>query len=163
MAMGTAIKLMVVYDRPFWRDRDLSGLAFSDLALGLTYDNSPDDGSCGILLGFIEGRPGRYWGERTKEEREAEVIASLVKYFGPEAADYKGYIDQYWAAEQWSRGCYAGTFGPGGWTGFGPHLRKPVGRIHWAGTETATEWMGYVEGAIQSGERAADEVATLLR
>jgi monoamine oxidase len=44
------------------------------------------------------------------------------------------------------------------WTQFGPELRAPVGRIHWAGAETATVWSGYMDGAVQSGERAAAEV-----
>jgi monoamine oxidase len=50
------------------------------------------------------------------------------------------------------------VLGPGAWTGYGRLLREPVGRIHWAGTETATRWMGYLDGAIQSGRRAAAEV-----
>lgn len=158
MPMGTAIKMMAVYDRPFWRDEGLSGLVFSDTALGLTYDNSPEDGSCGILLGFMEGRPGRIWGAKTPAEREEEVIASFERYFGPEARNYTYYVEKYWADEEWSRGCYAGVMPPGGWTGFGAELRKPSGRIHWAGCETATEWMGYVEGALQSGERVASEI-----
>ena len=51
---------------------------------------------------------------------------------------------------------------PGVWTQFGPALRDPVGRIHWAGTETATRWNGYMDGAVQSGERAAAEVIKTL-
>jgi monoamine oxidase len=49
---------------------------------------------------------------------------------------------------------------PGGWTQFGPALREPVGAIHWAGAETATVWNGYMDGAVQSGQRAASEVLT---
>ena len=60
--------------------------------------------------------------------------------------------------EEWSGGGPTSNFGPGGWTACGPALREPVGRIHWAGTETATVWSGYMEGALQAGERAAAEV-----
>ncbi len=49
-------------------------------------------------------------------------------------------------------------FTPGTWTQLGPALRAPVGRVHWAGTETATVWCGYMDGAVQSGERAAAEI-----
>ena len=158
MPMGTAIKLLVIYDRPFWRDEGLSGFAFSDLPVGLTYDNSPADASSGAIVGFIEGRPARDWGAKSRQAREAEALRSLELYFGPRARRHLGYLEKYWADDPWSRGCYAGIMPPGGWTGFGRALRTPVGRIHWAGTETATEWMGYVEGALQSGERAAAEV-----
>ena len=71
------------------------------------------------------------------------------------------YAEQEWAAEQWSGGGPTSNFGPGGWTRCGPVLREPVGRVHWAGTETATIWSGYMEGALQAGERAAAEVAAL--
>ncbi|HLY32828.1 MAG TPA: FAD-dependent oxidoreductase, partial [Ktedonobacterales bacterium] len=60
-----------------------------------------------------------------------------------------------------ARGCYAGYMPPGVWTTYGHVLRAPIGRLHWAGTETATEWNGYMDGALQSGERAAHEVITL--
>ena len=158
MPMGTAIKLLVSYERPFWREAGLSGFVFSDQPVGLIYDNSPPDGLVGGLVGFIEGQPARLWGAKPLAERQAETLRSLELYFGAEARRHTGYVEKYWADDPWSRGCYAGIMPPGGWTGFGPALRAPVGRLHWAGTETATEWMGYVEGALQSGERAAAEV-----
>ena len=68
------------------------------------------------------------------------------------------FVEKNWLEDPWSRGCYVGVMGPGTMTAYGSALREPCGRIHWAGTETATEWMGYIEGAIQSGRRAADEV-----
>ena len=62
----------------------------------------------------------------------------------------------------WSRGCFTGRMAPGTWSSFGEALREPVGRIHWAGTETALHWNGYMEGAVESGERAANEVFKAL-
>ena len=69
------------------------------------------------------------------------------------------HLERDWSADPWTRGCYAGFLPPGALTSYGPALRTPVGRIHWAGTETAEDWNGYIEGAIRSGDRAADEVA----
>jgi monoamine oxidase len=86
------------------------------------------------------------------------VLASLAGYFGPRAAQPDDYVEQDWSAEEWTRGCYGAHMPPGVLTQFGPVLREPVGRIHWAGTETATEWSGYMDGALTSGERAAAEV-----
>ena len=73
------------------------------------------------------------------------------------------FVEKNWMEETWTRGCYVGVMGPGVMTAWGAALRAPCGRIHWAGTETATEWMGYIEGAIQSGERVAEEVDKRLR
>lgn len=163
MPMGTAIKMMLVYDRPFWRDEGLSGFAVTDRDVPqLLYDNSPQDGSCGILLGFTEGLPARYWITRSREERQAEAIATATGCFGGEAAELREFIELSWMEQEFARGCYAGVMPPGVWTSFGPALRAPVGRIHWAGSETATSWPGYVEGALQSGERAAAEALAQL-
>lgn len=164
MPMGTAIKLMLVYDRPFWREAGLSGFVITDRHVPqLLYDNSPEDASCGVLLGFTEGIPARHWIERAPEAREAEAVRTAVGCFGPEASQVREYVELSWMNEEYSRGCYAGVMAPGVWTSFGSALRKPVGRIHWAGTETATAWAGYVEGAIQAGERAAQDALRALR
>ena len=67
-----------------------------------------------------------------------------------------------WGAERWTAGCVS-PVGPRLLTRFGPALRAPVGRVHWAGTETAEVWTGYMEGAVRSGERVADEVRAALQ
>jgi monoamine oxidase len=85
------------------------------------------------------------------------VLASLVRFFGPEAADCIGYDDNDWLVEPYTHG-YVGSMGPGVMTRFGAALREPCGRIHWASSETAEEWAGYIEGGMRSGIRAAREV-----
>ena len=82
----------------------------------------------------------------------------MATVYGEMARTPREYLERNWAEEEWTRGCYGGFFPPGAWTSLGELLRKPVGRIHWSGTETATEWSGYFDGAVQSGERAASEV-----
>ncbi|HEY7932468.1 MAG TPA: FAD-dependent oxidoreductase, partial [Solirubrobacteraceae bacterium] len=91
-------------------------------------------------------------------ERRDAVIACFARFFGPRAASPTDYIEKSWAEEPFTRGCYGGYFPPGVWTTLGSGLRTPCGRIHWAGTETAEVWNGYMDGAISSGERAAKEV-----
>ncbi|HEU0001755.1 MAG TPA: flavin monoamine oxidase family protein [Ktedonobacteraceae bacterium] len=163
MPMGTIIKVHCLYEAPFWRDEGFSGQVTSfDGIVRVTFDNSPESGKPGVLMGFIEGNEARIWGRRTLEERSAAVLASLVRYFGEKAARPYEYIEQNWADEEYTRGCYAGIMIPGGWTGYGEALRAPIGRLHWAGTETATVWNGYLDGAIQSGQRAAAEVLDAL-
>lgn len=162
--MGTVIKLHAVYDRPFWREDGLSGQVVADSGtVRVTFDNSPPDGSCGVMMGFIEGDLAIKWGLLTQEERRAEALSDFARFFGPRAADAEAYTERSWAHEEYTRGCYAGLFGPGVWTTVGHAIRRPVGGLHWAGTETATEWMGYIDGAVQSGERAAREVLEALQ
>lgn len=171
MPMGTVIKLMCVYERPFWRDptllspAGLAGQATSDTGpVKITFDNSPDgpDPRYGVLLGFIEGTDGREWSGRTADERRAAAIECFVRYFGEQAANPLAYLEQDWNREEFTRGGYGGGFGCGGWLDFGRALVEPVGRIHWAGTETSPVWNGYMDGAVRSGERAAAEVLARL-
>jgi monoamine oxidase len=163
MPMGSVIKVHALYDAPFWRDADLTGQASSDTGpVRITFDNSPESGMPGALVGFIEGDDARSWGRRSEPERRAAVLECFARYFGSPAAEPVEYLEYSWMEDEYARGCYAGYMPPGVWTAYGEALREPVGRIHWAGTETATEWNGYMDGAIQSGERAAAEVAAAL-
>ncbi len=159
MPQGTVIKCMAVYDEPFWRTVGLSGQAASTSGpVKVVFDNSPPDGRPGVLLGFLEAREARRLGSRPAEERRRAVLDGFARFFGQRAAEPERYIERSWAEEEWSRGCYGGYFPTGGWTDYGPALRRPVGRVHWAGAETATAWMGYMDGAVRSGEEAAREV-----
>lgn len=171
MPMGSVIKLMCVYERPFWRDptttspQGLAGQATSDTGpVKITFDNSPDgpQPAYGVLLGFMEGTDGRVWSAKTPAERQAAAVECLVRYFGEQAAAPLAYLEQDWQKEEYSRGGYGGMFGPGAWLDFGAALVAPVGRIHWAGTETSPAWNGYMDGAVRSGERAAAEVLARL-
>jgi monoamine oxidase len=158
MAQGSVVKCMAIYGEPFWRDDGLSGQVTSaDGPVSVAYDNSPPDGSPGVLLAFLEGRAARRASGLGVEDRRKLVLDCLERFFGPRASDPDAYLDRAWAEDEWSRGCYGGFLGPGAWTDHGAALRRPVGPIHWAGAETATVWNGYMDGAISSGERAARE------
>ncbi|MEJ7893329.1 MAG: FAD-dependent oxidoreductase [Solirubrobacteraceae bacterium] len=161
--MGSVIKCMAVYPKPFWREAGLTGQATSDTGpVKISFDNTPPDGGPGVLLGFIEGQEARIWTAKPAAERRAAVIESFVRYFGAQAADPTAYYEKSWAEEQWTRGCYGGYLAPGVLLDYGPEIRRPHGRVHWAGTETATIWNGYMEGALRSGERAAAEALGVL-
>ncbi|MGH2406243.1 MAG: flavin monoamine oxidase family protein [bacterium] len=161
--MGSVIKCVAFYDQPFWRDEGFSGEAISDAGpVTLVYDDCSERGSPGALLAFVVGAQARRWSQQSAEDRKRAVIGDLVSFFGPKAAKPEYYIDKDWSAEPWSGGCYTGLFPPGVLTAYGDVLRAPVGRVHWAGTETARVWNGYMDGAIESGQRAADEVLARL-
>lgn len=159
MPAGAVIKFQIGYDTPFWREDGLNGTVWSfDDAFNVVLDNTPSDGSCGVLVGFLEGSHARTASSMSAEERRELVIKALVKYFGPKAAEPFDIVEQDWTTEEFTRGCYGGRLGAGAWTQYGKALAAPVGRIHWAGAETSSIWNGYMDGAIRSGRRAADEI-----
>lgn len=160
---GSVIKFEAVYRTPFWRAAGLNGYSNSDRGpVQFTYDNSPPDGSPGVLLGFVCGSQARRLGAMSAAARRRAVLGSFTRLFGPAAARPRELIEHNWSAEPWTRGCYTGLMVPGAWSDFGSALRAPVGRIHWAGTETAEVFTGYMDGAVRSGERAAAEVRRAL-
>lgn len=162
MPMGRVIKVNVVYDEPFWRAAGFNGQANSDRrALGTVFDNTTLDGSPGVLVGFFEGRHADVAARLDAADRRAHVVEDLVGYFGPQARNPIDYLERDWAEEEFSRGCYGAFATPGTLSRFGPALRAPIGPLHWAGTETATRWTGYIDGAVESGQRAAAEVAAI--
>jgi monoamine oxidase len=161
---GWVIKIQMRFDEPFWRADQLSGMVVSlDHDLSIVFDNSPEDLRSGVLLGFLEANAGRRASLLSPEERQAMVRAQVAEYFGARAAEPREYVEHDWAADEWSRGCYGGRLTPNAWTQYGPALREPAGRVHFAGAESADVWNGYMDGAVRSGERAAAEVGALLR
>ncbi len=160
---GNIIKCQALYDRPFWRDSGLTGQAVAlDGPVRVTFDNSPPDGSPGVLLGFIDGAAARDYQRRSARERKAAVLNAFATYFGEAARHPREYFEMNWTHETWTRGCYEGYLPPGALTAHGTALRAPFKRIHWAGTETSDYWYGYMDGAVRSGQRAAAEVLAAL-
>jgi monoamine oxidase len=160
MPMGRVIKVNVVYDEPFWRSAGFSGQANSDSRpLGAVFDNTPPGGAPGVLVGFLEGKHADFGARLDLADRRAQVVGDLVGYFGPRARNLIAYLERDWAEEEFSRGCFGPFATPGTLTRFGPALRAHIGPLHGAGTESATRWAGYIDGAIESGQRAAREVA----
>ena len=155
---GSAIKVEAVYSTAFWRREGLAGQATSDTGpIRITFDNSPPDGTPGVLLGFVEGHAARAFAALPPGERRSQAITCFVRYFGSQASNPIGYIEMNWSTEPWTRGCYGGFTPPGVLSDYGTAIRAPVGRIHWAGAETSEYWNGYMDGAVRSGERAAAE------
>jgi monoamine oxidase len=159
MPMGTLIKAEVFYDKPFWRAKGLSGQGLTDEGpVSVTFDISPPDGKPGILMGFIGGDRARVFQKQSPAARRQAVLQNLAELFGNEALKPKEYLEFSWVKEPWTRGCPVSVLAPQTLLRYGAAIRRPIGRIHWAGTETATFWCGYLDGATRSGERAAAEV-----
>jgi len=156
---GSVMKTLGVYDEAFWRADGLAGETVgADSPIEMTLDGSPPSGRPGLIMGFAFGPMARRLGALDDDERRRTVLADYARRFGPRAQQPVDYFDHDWANESWSRGGMMARWSPGVITQFGHALRRPVGRIHWAGTETATVSHGTIDGAIRSGERAALEV-----
>ncbi|BBX95267.1 putative flavin-containing monoamine oxidase AofH [Mycobacterium lacus] len=155
---GRLSKAYAAYSTPFWRANGFSGQALSDRGpVFITFDVSPH--ADGILMGFVDARA---FDSLPFDQRRRDTLRCFASLFGDEALRPLDYVDHRWGTEEFAPGGPTAAVPPGSWTRYGPWLRKPVGPIHWAGTETADEWTGYLDGAVSSGQRAAAEVAALL-
>jgi monoamine oxidase len=155
---GRLIKVEAFYDTPFWRAEGLTGAVVSDTGPAMIcYDVTPADNALGGLLGFVGGDAARQWGD-DHDKLAAAVVRQFVTFFGPRAALPREIAVQDWNYEVWSRGAPVNLLGPGALTEHRDAIWAPVGRLHWAGTETATYWHGYMDGALTSGQRAAQEI-----
>ncbi len=123
----------------------------------MTFDNSPPDGTRGVLVAFIETSKAPKEGPA----RRKAILADLEALFGKGAQQPVDYFVTDWSAEEWTAGCVS-PLPPGVLTEFGATLREPVGRVHWAGTETSEVWCGYMDGEVRSGLRVAAEVRKAL-
>jgi monoamine oxidase len=163
MPQGTLLKVGVVYDRAFWRDDGLTGQGVSiDGPMNFCVDDSPPSGKPGVLFGFVGADEARKFLSMSLADRQAAIVSQLAIFFGDKAKSPIQYFETNWTASPWTRGCPVAIAGPGVLVGFGAAIREPVGRIHWAGTETSGYWVGYMDGAVRSGERAAKEVLAEL-
>ena len=156
---ASAMKAFFIYDEPFWRADGLNGQLISDVGPArMSNDTCLPGDDHGVILLFLEGEQARTYGRMPQQERQAALTAELVRHFGDRAAHPECYVDGEWADRQWTRGCYNANCGPLVWTAYGSALSAPIGAIHWAGTDTATHWSAYMEGAVEAGERAARAV-----
>jgi monoamine oxidase len=159
MPLGAVFKIALVYDEPFWRADGLSGQSFAPGSpANLTIDSCTDTGRPGVLTVITEGPVARQLAKLTEAERRKAVLDAVAERLGAKALSPVDYLEQNWSAERYSGGGMIAHTPPGVLTEFGPALREPCGRIHWAGTETSAVMHGFIDGAVRSGDRAASEV-----
>jgi hypothetical protein len=164
MPMGTIIKTITYYATPWWRTTGYSGSVLDPGGpVVYSYDDTKPDGSAPAIMGFVSASHARRLGAMSVEQRAGLVSAQYARVLqNDEGLNVVKYVELDWTAEEFSGGCYMGVMTPGVLTAYGPALREPIGRMHFAGTETATRWAGYMDGAVQAGERAAYEVVLRL-
>ncbi|MFG1934694.1 flavin monoamine oxidase family protein [Mycobacterium sp. NPDC048908] len=159
MPLGAVFKIALIYDEPFWRADGLSGQSFAPGSMAnLTIDSCTDTGRPGVLTVITEGPVARQMTRMTDGDRRQAVLDAVAERFGDKARTPVDYVEQNWSVERYSGGGMISHTPPGVLTEFGPALRAPCGRIHWAGTETSAVMYGFIDGAVRSGERVAAEV-----
>lgn len=158
LEMGAVIKCFALYDKPFWRERPVNPVDPDELIFDDTIDATPFGGKHPALVAFIGGDDAVLWSDKPPAIRRRAVLEDLALVFGEEALYPTLYFDHDWLTEPFIGGGYACYAPPGVMSAGFEELRQPIGRIHWAGTETAVHYYGYVEGALEAGERAAREV-----
>jgi monoamine oxidase len=157
-AIGREMKFQIRYSRPFWRDAGLSGEIF-DADLGcLAFDGTRPGDESATMVGFIGGFSYDSWIEKDPAERQARFVELLADAFGPEATAPLSYIEMDWTSEPFTMGAPVVYMPPGLLSAAGSALVGSVGPIHFAGTEAAPMWTGYMEGAVQAGEAAAAQI-----
>ncbi len=164
MHMGHLIKSEAVYPTPFWRAAGLSGQGINDEGIAsVPFDNSPPDGSVGVLFAFTGGRAADRLAKLPAAERRRVVLKRFRQYVGDMALSPTQFVEHDWRSEKWTRGCPTAIPRPGVLSRYGETLRAPIGPVHFAGTETSDYWQGYMDGAVRAGERAAREILALDR
>ena len=164
LSMGFVIKVHAVYETPFWREKGLSGTAFSPYELSHeAYDNTNHGDERGTLVGFVSDANADGVFELSAEERKERILESLSHYYGPEAKNPVVYYESDWGSEEWTRGAYAASFDMGGLHRYGADLRTPVGPIHFACSDLAGHGYQHVDGAIRMGRLAAAQILDATR
>jgi monoamine oxidase len=152
---GPVVKVFAAYERAYWRDRGMSGESYH--VHGTVRATVEIAGVPPALLGFVVGAEAARWPSRDPAERKADVLGTFAQLCEEPPIDY---LEYDWGSDRWSGGCVPGL--PPGALSAGARWRDPHGRLHVAGSESATSWPGYMEGAIEAGERAAREVLAAL-
>ena len=162
MPMGSYWKYLACYRNSFWRESGLSGEAASpDGLISVVFDASPKESEYSVLMAFVVGENARALSSQDSDKRKEMVLSALAAFYGDEAKNPFRLVEHTMMDEEYIGGCPVATPAPGMWTTLGPWLRKPFYGVHWAGTETSSVWNGYMEGAVCSGQRAAQEILSL--
>lgn len=162
--MGCCAKILISYDRPFWRAKGLAGIGLGNCQwIELCADSSDPETGVGVMATFVVGDRYTDWCLMSEGDRRTAVLCDLAIYFGDEALSPSTYDEVDWPSEPWVGGGYAAFMPPGVWTSFGETLTAPVGSIYWAGTEMADRWPGFFDGAVRTGESATEAIISLLQ
>lgn len=146
--------IAALYDEPFWRAEGGGGTVATDNVYA--WDEGGDERPA-CISALMSMPRSRELQAMTPDRRRRAVLDDIAAGLGPRACDATDFHEVHWAGEAWSRGCNSYLV-PGAWTRYGRALRPPVGRLHWAGAEYASVFIGQMEGAVRSAELAVEAI-----
>ncbi|MGF1524083.1 MAG: flavin monoamine oxidase family protein [Leptolyngbyaceae cyanobacterium] len=152
---GSHVKVMSQFRDRFWQTTpDAAIPAITDLPLGFVSEaTTSQQGRPGILTAYVSGKYGRQLGAMDERDRLATALTQLEELCPGTQQHLQTAMSYVWAHDPWVGGSYS-AYGPGQLTTLWPALRRPYGRILFAGEHTDA-YIGYMEGAVRSGQRAA--------
>ncbi|XP_013393627.1 amine oxidase [flavin-containing] A [Lingula anatina] len=170
MPAGCIVKFIITYQNTFWRDAGFSGEIVTcgrtktgeDGPLGVVFDATSPNGNP-ALVGFVAAKQAVKWSCDEASKRKAAVLSAIAEFLGPQAEECLDYVEQNWGEEPYTLGGPVSPATTGCMAYFTAGLRQPFNRIHFGGTESATVWCGFMNGAVQAGTRTAIEVLYHLR
>ncbi len=140
-----------------WEQDGLDGYGITDLSIQNTYSPTLlQGGKRGILATYTGGERALFWGAMSEKDRQTMSLNKLGSLFNGLSNNYESGTSQIWHEDEWARGAFT-YFQPGQITELLPVAQRPEGRIHFAGEHTSV-WHGWMNGALESGNRAAEEV-----
>ena len=166
MGMGTNSKLHVQFDKRLWNQLDCNGETYADTGYQNTWEvTRAQGGAAGILVDYTGGKIGASFSPEngTAKERAAKFLKQIEPVLPGISAQWNGRATiDYWTGYQWARGSYS-YWKVGQYTKFAGIEREQEGNCHFAGEHTSIDFQGYLNGAVESGERAAGEILAALK
>jgi monoamine oxidase len=162
--MGTNSKLHVQFKSRPWRGQGYNGETFSDRGYQNTWEvTRAQAGASGILVNYTGGKIGASFGSGTPESRAQEFLAQAEPVLPGLTQAYNGRAAiEFWPGYEWTRGSYS-YWKVGQYTKFAGMEGRRQGTCHFAGEHTSIDFQGYLNGAVETGERAASEILADLK
>jgi monoamine oxidase len=164
LAMGTNSKLHVQFSERLWRSLGNNGNTYADTGYQNTWEvTRAQPGTPGILVDYTGGTIGASFGSGTPAERAQQFLTQLKPVLPGIDTRWNGRATvDFWLGYPWTKGSYS-YWGVGQYTRFAGAERESSGNCHFAGEHTSIDFQGYLNGAVESGERAAGEVLAALK
>jgi monoamine oxidase len=164
LGMGTNSKLHVQFDSRYWNSLGNQGETYADTGYQNTWEvTRAQPGKAGILVDYTGGLIGAGFGTGSPAERAEQFLKQIEPVLpGISARWNKRATVDYWTGYPWTKGSYS-YWKVGQYTRFAGAERQQEGPVHFAGEHTSIDFQGYLNGAVESGERAAGEILAALK
>lgn len=153
MTMGQCIKTIFIYSQSFWKNKQIHQIDQQGPCSNIFESTNPL-----ALIGLVLGDHAAFWTHREESELIQAIIEQYSILYQTDEIPQQTFV-QYWPKESLSRGCYAGVYPPSSSSTWRDRTKPLIDQRIWlASTEMALEWIGYIEGAIEAGQRFAEEI-----